>query len=185
VANHIPEGVHVVFQSENGMLGVGPIPEAGKEDKDLINAGGGYITALPGASYFDSIMSFAIIRGGHIDITVLGALQVDENGSLANWMIPGKLIPGMGGAMDLVAGAKKVIVATEHCDKFGNSKILKECTLPLTAKNRVSLIVTDLAVMEVTSDGLLLKEVASDTTVEDVIKCTAAKLIVPDKVGMF
>jgi len=185
VANHIPEGVHVVFQSENGMLGVGPVPEAGMEDKALVNAGGGFITALPGAAYFDSAMSFAIIRGGHIDITVLGALQVDESGSLANWMIPGKLIPGMGGAMDLVTGAKKVIVATEHCDKFGNSKILKECTLPLTAKNRVSLIVTDMAVMEITPEGLLLKEIASDTTVEDVIKCTAATLIVLEKVGVF
>lgn len=185
VANHIPVGIHVVFQSENGMLGVGPAPEQGKEDRDLINAGGGFITELPGAAYFDSAMSFAIIRGGHIDITVLGALQADEQGNLANWMIPGKLVPGMGGAMDLVTGAKKVIVATEHCDKFGKSKILKECTLPLTAKGKVSLIVTDMAVMEVTSDGLLLKEIASDLTVDDVIKATDAKLIVPEKVGTF
>jgi acetate CoA/acetoacetate CoA-transferase beta subunit len=185
VANHIPEGIHVFFQSENGMLGVGPAPEQGKEDKDLINAGGGFITELPGASYFDSVMSFAIIRGGHIDITVLGALQADEKGNLANWMIPGKLVPGMGGAMDLVTGAKKVIVATEHCDKFGNSKILKECTLPLTAKGKVSLIVTDMAVMEVTDQGLLLKEIAFDTTVDDVIKSTEAQLILPEKVGIF
>jgi acetate CoA/acetoacetate CoA-transferase beta subunit len=185
VANHIPEGIHVIFESENGMMGVGPVPEAGKEDKNLVNAGGGFITELPGAAYFDSAMSFAIIRGGHIDITVLGALQADEAGSLANWMIPGKLVPGMGGAMDLVTGAKKVIVAMEHCDKNGNSKILKKCTLPLTAKHRVSLIVTDLAVMEVTDKGLMLKEIASDTTLEEVVKCTEADLIIPDKVGMF
>jgi acetate CoA/acetoacetate CoA-transferase beta subunit len=185
VANHIPAGIQVIFQSENGMLGVGPMPEPGKEDKDLSNAGGGFITELPGASYFDSAMSFAIIRGGHIDITVLGALQADEKGNLANWMIPGKLIPGMGGAMDLVTGAKKVIVATEHCDKFGNSKILKQCTLPLTAQAKVSLIVTDLAVMEVTDKGLLLKEIASDTTIEEVITATDATLIIPENVGTF
>ncbi len=185
VANHIPTGVHVIFQSENGMLGVGPMPEAGKEDKDLINAGGGFVTELKGAAYFDSATSFAIIRGGHLDITVLGALQADEKGNLANWMIPGKLVPGMGGAMDLVTGAKKVIVATEHCDKYGNSKILKECTLPLTAKGKVSLIVTDMAVMEVTDKGLLLKEIAEGLTVEDVVNATEANLIIPDKVGTF
>lgn len=185
VANHIPEGVHVIFQSENGMLGVGPSPSEDAIDKDLINAGGGYITALAGASYFDSALSFAIIRGGHIDITVLGALQVDEQGNLANWMIPGKLVPGMGGAMDLVTGAKKVIVAMEHCDKFGNSKILPQCTLPLTAKGKVSLIVTDMAVMEVSSQGLTLKEVEKSCTVSQVIECTAAKLIVDAEVGVF
>jgi acetate CoA/acetoacetate CoA-transferase beta subunit len=161
------------------------MPEVGTEDKDLINAGGGFVTELPGAAYFDSATSFAIIRGGHLNITVLGALQVDQEGNLANWMIPGKLTPGMGGAMDLVTGAKKVIVAMEHCDKFGNSKILKQCTLPLTAKNRVSLIVTDMAVMEVTEKGLILKEIASDTTVEDVIKATDAELILPEQVGTF
>ncbi len=185
VANHIPPDVHVIFQSENGMLGVGPSPAPGQEDRDLINAGGGLITEMPGASFFDSVLSFDIIRGGHIDITVLGALQADSMGNLANWMIPGKLIPGMGGAMDLVTGAKKVIVAMEHCDKNGNSKVLKECTLPLTAKGKVSLIVTDLAVMEVTPQGLLLKEIAADTTLDEVINATEAELIIPDRIGTF
>jgi acetate CoA/acetoacetate CoA-transferase beta subunit len=185
VANHIPSGVHVLFQSENGMLGVGPMPEPGTEDGDLINAGGGYVTELPGAAYFDSAVSFAIIRGGHLDMTVLGALQADQQGNLANWMIPGKLVPGMGGAMDLVTGSRKVIVATEHCDKFGNSKILKECTLPLTAKGKVNLIVTDMAVMEITPQGLLLKEIAEGLTLEEVVKATDAELIIPEKVGMF
>lgn len=185
VANHIPAGVHVIFHSENGMLGVGPSPEPGKEDPDLINAGGGFITALPSAAYFDSAISFAIIRGGHLDITVLGALQVDQHGNLANWMIPGKLIPGMGGAMDLVTGAKKVIVAMEHCDKFGNSKVLKDCTLPLTAKGKVSLIVTDMAVMEVTHRGLLLREIAEGLTLDEVINATDAELILPEVIGRF
>ncbi len=179
-ANHIPPGVHVVFQSENGVMGVGPVPPAGSEDPDMINAGGGFITGLAGASFFDSATSFAIIRGGHIDITVLGALQVDQQGNLANWMIPGKLVPGMGGAMDLVTGAKKVIVAMEHCDKNGNPKILKQCTLPLTAKGKVSLIVTDMAVLEVTPTGLVLLEVTEGYSVEDVIKATDAHLIVAD-----
>ncbi len=179
-ANHIPPGVHVIFQSENGIMGTGPAPAEGEEDQDMINAGGGYITALPGASFFDSATSFGIIRGGHLDFTVLGALQVDQHGNLANWMIPGKIIPGMGGAMDLVTGAKTVIVAMEHLDKRGNSKVLKECTLPLTAKGRVSLIVTDMAVMEVTPEGLLLKEVSEGFTVEDVVKATQADLIIAD-----
>jgi len=180
VANHIPPGIHVTFQSENGIMGVGGKPAEGMEDKDMINAGGGYITALPGASFFDSATSFAIIRGGHLDITVLGALQVDQEGNLANWMIPGKLIPGMGGAMDLVTGAKKVIVAMEHCDKNGNPKILKQCNLPLTAKGKVSLIVTEMAVLEVTPQGLALKEVSEGFSVADVVTATEADLIIPE-----
>lgn len=180
VANHIPPGIHVIFQSENGIIGVGGKPEEGKEDKDMINAGGGHITALPGAAFFDSATSFGIIRGGHLDMTVLGALQVDQEGNLANWMIPGKLIPGMGGAMDLVTGAKKVVVAMEHCDKHGNPKILKQCTLPLTAKGKVSLIVTEMAVLEVTPEGLLLKEVLEGYTLDDVVKATEADLIIPE-----
>lgn len=185
VANHVPSDVTVFLQSENGMIGVGAAPTADQIDEDLINAGGGLITAIPGACYFDSATSFGIIRGGHIDITVLGALQVDQKGNLANWMIPGKLVPGMGGAMDLVTGAKKVIVAMEHCDKTGASKILKECNLPLTAKGKVNLIVTDLAVMEVTTKGLVLLEVAAGHTVEEVIAKTEAKLIIPEEVATF
>jgi acetate CoA/acetoacetate CoA-transferase beta subunit len=161
-------------------MGVGPAPEEGAEDHEMINAGGGFITTLPGASFFDSATSFGIIRGGHIDVTVLGALQVDQEGNLANWMIPGKLTPGMGGAMDLVTGAKKVIVAMEHCDKRGNPKILKQCNLPLTAKGKVSLIITEMAVLEVTPKGLLLKEVTEGFTVEDVVKATEAELIIPE-----
>ncbi|HNW23833.1 MAG TPA: CoA transferase subunit B [Candidatus Cloacimonas sp.] len=184
-ANYIPEDVQVIFQSENGLLGAGPKPPEGQEDKDMINAGGGYITCIPGASFFDSATSFAIIRGGHIDATVLGALQVDQEGNLANWLIPGKMIPGMGGAMDLVTGAKKVIVAMEHCDKYGKSKILKQCNLPLTAKGKVNLIITDMAVIEVCSDGLYLREIAEDLTIEDVIQATEAELIIPERVSTF
>ncbi|MFO7895873.1 MAG: 3-oxoacid CoA-transferase subunit B [Candidatus Cloacimonadales bacterium] len=185
VANHIPAGVNVYFHTENGMLGVGPAPAAGAEDPELINAGGGFVSETKGAAYFDSCLSFAIIRGGHLDITVLGALQVDEAGNLANWMIPGKLVPGMGGAMDLVTGAKRVIISMEHCDKHGNSKILKECNLPLTAANCVDLIVTDMAVIRVTEKGLLLEEIAFWTSQEDVIKSTAAELIIPQQIKVF
>jgi len=184
-ANHIPEGISVIFQSENGLLGAGPKPPEGQEDKDMINAGGGYITCIPGASFFDSATSFAIIRGGHIDATVLGALQVDQEGNWANWLIPGKMVPGMGGAMDLVTGAKKVIVAMEHCDKYGNSKILKKCTLPLTAKGKVNLIITDMAVIEVCPEGLYLREIAEGLTIDDVVQATEAELIIPERVNTF
>ncbi|MDI3517988.1 MAG: acetate CoA/acetoacetate CoA-transferase beta subunit [Caldanaerobacter sp.] len=181
VANYIPEGVHVIFQSENGITGMGPMPEPGKEDVNITNAGGQYVTVLPGAAFFDSAFSFALIRGGHVDVTVLGALEVDEEGNLANWIIPGKLVPGMGGAMDLATGAKRVIVAMQHTAK-GQPKILKKCRLPLTARGKVSLIVTELAVIEVTKEGLLLKEIHRDTSIEEVKSLTEANLIIPDDV---
>ncbi|MGQ9856918.1 MAG: 3-oxoacid CoA-transferase subunit B [Fervidobacterium sp.] len=184
VANYIPKGVHVFFQSENGIIGMGPEPEKGFENKDLTNAGAGFITALPGAMTFDSAFSFAIIRGGHLDVTVLGGLQVDEEGHLANWMIPGKMIPGMGGAMDLVTGAKKVIVAMTHTAK-GEPKILKKCTLPLTSVRRVDLIVTELAVIRPTDEGLVLEEIAEETTLEEVLKLTEARLIVSKNLKKF
>jgi len=177
VANYIPEGIDVTLQSENGFVGIGPAPEAGKEHKDLVNAGGGHVTIHPGAAFFDSSMSFSIIRGGHVDVTVLGALQVDGKGNLANWMIPGKMVPGMGGAMDLVVGAKKVIVAMEHTAK-GSLKILKECNLPLTAAGQVNLIITEMGVMEVTKEGLVLKEIGEGYTIEDVKAATEAELVV-------
>lgn len=181
VANYLPEGMDITLQSENGFIGIGAAPAPGEEDKNLVNAGGQHVTVVPGAAFFDSSMSFTIIRGGHVDATVLGALQVDEEGNLANWMIPGKMVPGMGGAMDLVVGAKKVIVAMEHTQK-GAPKILKKCTLPLTASHQVNLIITELAVLEVTAEGLLLKELGPEATVEEVKAATEADIIVPENV---
>ena len=177
IPNYLPEGVTVTLQSENGAMGMGPTPAAGEEDKNLINAGGGYITLMPGGSTFDSATSFAIIRGGHVNVSFLGALQVDENGDLANWIIPGKMAPGMGGAMDLVVGAKKVILTMEHTQK-GAPKILKKCTLPLTASGQVNMIITEMGVMEITPEGIVLTEIHPEFTVEDVQAATEATLIV-------
>ncbi|MDF2592038.1 MAG: CoA transferase subunit [Clostridia bacterium] len=177
VVNYIPEGVDVLLHSENGFVGLGPTPKPGEEDKDIVNAGSQPASHVTGAAYFDSAMSFAIIRGGHLDVTVLGALQVDQKGNLANWMIPGKMVPGMGGAMDLVVGAKRVIVAMEHTAK-GEAKILKQCNLPLTAAGEVDMIVTDMGVIQVTPEGLVLTEIAPETTVEEVISMTEAELII-------
>lgn len=179
VPNYLQEGVNVVLQTENGMLGMGPAPAEGTEDPELTNAGGGFITALPGASSFDSATSFGIIRGGHVDVSILGALQVDEKGDLANWMIPGKKTPGMGGAMDLLVGAKKVILAMEHTAK-GNPKIMKKCTLPLTAAGQVDMIVTEMGVIEVTPRGLVLREIHPEFTLEQVQAATEATLIVAE-----
>lgn len=179
VANYVPEDIDVYFQSENGFIGLGPAPLEGEEDQYIVNAGGQSVTILPGGAFFDSSLSFGIIRGSHVDVTVLGALQVDKEGNLANWMIPGKLVPGMGGAMDLVVGAKKVIIAMEHTVK-GNHKILNKCNLPLTAAKEVDMIVTEMGVMEITEEGIVLKEINPLFTVEQVQEATEAELIIAE-----
>jgi 3-oxoacid CoA-transferase subunit B len=178
VANYIPKNIHVILQSENGLLGIGPFPEAGKENADLINAGKQTITTIAGSSFFDSALSFGMIRAGRIDLTVLGAMEVSENGDIANWKIPGKMVKGMGGAMDLVASAKNIIVAMMHTNPKGESKLLPACTLPLTGRNCIKKVVTELAVLDITPQGFKLLERAPGVSVEEIINKTAGKLIV-------
>lgn len=180
LANYIPEGVNLTFQAENGCVNFGPTPEEGYVDPYLTNAGAVPITVLPGAAFFDSATSFGLIRGGHVDATVLGVLEVDEKGNLANYMVPGKVVPGMGGAMDLVSGAKLVVCITEHNDKNGGAKIRKSCTLPLTGKEVVNVIISELCLIRVTPEGLVLEQIAPDTTVEEVVSRTEATLIIPE-----
>tara|TARA_B100000902_G_scaffold92115_3_gene95533 strand:- start:7669 stop:8325 length:657 start_codon:yes stop_codon:yes gene_type:complete len=182
VANYIPKGIDIEFQSENGVLGMGPFPLDGEEDPDMINAGKQTITTLPGAVFFDSAISFAMIRGRHVQLTVLGAMEVAENGDIANWKIPGKMVKGMGGAMDLVASAENIIVAMMHTNRKGESKILKKCTLPITGVNCIKKVVTNLAVLEVTTEGFLLVERAPGVSVREIINATEARLIINDKV---
>ena len=180
VANYLPEGVEIILQSENGIMGMGPAPEKGKENIDIVNAGAQYVTVKSGAMFFDSAASFGIIRGGHVDATILGALEVDEKGNLSNWIVPGKMVPGMGGAMDLVVGAKKVIIAMQHTQK-GAHKILSQCTLPYTAVGVVDMIITEMGVMEVTSEGIVLKEKSAEFSVDDIKEATGCKLLIsPD-----
>ncbi|MBK7093655.1 MAG: 3-oxoacid CoA-transferase subunit B [Saprospiraceae bacterium] len=181
VTNYIPENIQIVIHSENGLLGMGPAAKPGEENENYLNAGGLHITAIPGAATVDSATSFLITRGGHVDVTVLGAMQVDEKGNLANWMIPGKLTPGMGGAMDLTVGAKKVVIAMEHTAKNAH-KILKECTLPLTAKAQVNMIITEMGVMDVTAEGIILKEYNPVFTIKEIQEQTGAILIIPDDI---
>jgi acetate CoA/acetoacetate CoA-transferase beta subunit len=180
VVQYLPEDITIIMQSENGILNMGPPPEIGNEDPYIVNAGGKAVTVLPGGCFFDSAMSFSIIRGGHVDVTVLGALEVDQKGNLANWMVPGKTVPGMGGAMDLVTGARKVIIAMEHCARDGSPKILKECSLPLTARGQINLIITEKAVFEVAPGGLLLKETAPGVSLEEIAAATEAEYVVSD-----